>query len=169
MGTLIRRFITDGPNVIQTNRTVACHMFGIDDDKLTESHIRKARSEIDKITKFGWPLLPCGDDGALKDNKTAESEARRGLPRQYRFDPHGAILGDALREVLSEVPAVDLAIGAVALGAAVLPAGCDEAGILLDAIWRAIPPTAFSEAEKIVTSRLRAAKEKKTSGRQPPC
>lgn len=168
MGTLIRQFIADGPHAIQTNRTVACQLFGVGDHRLTGIQIRKARNEIDRIIRFGWPLLPCGHDGALKDDETAEIEARRGMPRRYRFDPHGAILGDALREVMGEVPAVDLAIGAVALGAAVLTVGCEEAGILLDAIWRAIPPKAFTEAEKIVSSRMREAKEKKEAGWQSP-
>ena len=167
MGELIRRFLVDGPDAIQTNRTVACHMFGAIDDQLTESNIRKARSEINRIVKFGLPLCPCGQDGELQDDEESARQAQRGMPRRYRFDPHGSILGEALREAMGDVPAVELAIGAIALGSAVIDVGCEEAGILLDAIWRAIPPSAFAEAEKAFATRLKVASTRGPAGHRP--
>ncbi len=167
MGGLIRRFLADGPDAIQTNRTVASHMFGVEDDQLTESDIRKARSEIDKLVKFGLPLCPCGEAGDLLDEEVAAKEARRGMLRRYRFDPHGSILGEALHEAMGEGSALELAIGAIALGSAVITVGCEEAGALLDAVWRSIPPRAFSEAERVVAARLRASRTTQAAGGTP--
>jgi hypothetical protein len=97
----------------------------------------------------------------------AAKEARRGMIRRYRFDPHGSILGDALREAMGEGSALELAIGAIALGSAVITVGCEEAGALLDAVWRSIPPRAFSEAERVVASRLKASRATRTAGGTP--
>jgi hypothetical protein len=157
MGDLIRRFLADGPDAIQTNRTVARHMFGAEDNQLNESDIRKARSMIEQMIKCGLPLCPCYEDGTLQETKQAYREACRGLQRRYRFDPHGSILGEALREAMGDTAAKELAIGAIALGSAVVNVCYEEAGVLLDAVWRSIPPKAFAEAEKEFAVRRKAA------------
>ncbi|MEI6536493.1 MAG: hypothetical protein WCN98_14190 [Verrucomicrobiaceae bacterium] len=157
MGSLIRRFLDGGSDEIHTNRTIARHMFGVDHDRVTEFHIRKARAMVDKMVKLGLPLCSCGADGVLQDKAEADREARRGMPRCYRFDPYGSTLSDALREAMGQVPRIVLAVGIIALESAVIDAGCEEAGILLDAARGAIALEELTEAERELAIRRRVS------------
>jgi hypothetical protein len=157
MGSLIRRFLDGGSDEIHTNRTIARYMFGAQDDRITECHIRKARAMVDKMVKLGLPLCPCGVDGVLQDKAFAERQARRGIPRFYRFDACGSVLGEALREAMGQLSSTVLAIGVIALESAVIDVGYEEAGILLEAARGAIGIKEFTEAERELAARRRTA------------
>ena len=153
MGSLVRTFLDAGADEIHTNRTIAQHMFGVDNSRITESHIRKARALVEKMLTLGLPLCPCGPSGELWETDVAHEEACRGLPRRYRFDPHGSILGESFREAMGQIPRIVLAIGVVALEGAVIDAGYEEAGALLEVARGAIPPEDFVEAERELARR----------------
>jgi hypothetical protein len=155
IGSLIRYFLQGGPDQIHTSRTIAQYMFGVEADRITEKHVRKARVMADKIVKFGLPLCSCGADGVLQDTAVADQNARRGLPRFYRFDPYGSILGEDLREAMGQMPRAKLAIGIIALESAVIEVGYEEAADFLDAARGALAPEDFTKAERELATRRR--------------
>jgi hypothetical protein len=58
---------------------------------------------------------------------------------------------------MGQIPRIVLAIGVVALEAAVIDAGCEEAGVLPEAARGALAPEDLLDAERELAVRRRAA------------